>query len=224
MTSTILIAAYVFLLVVALVASYFWVPFNAVNRVEDLAKVATVACTAVSALMAAIVTIINFDRAAKEARKLAHLNLKLQKRLAKYNANLEKQVIAGKRRTTAYIKLFTAAQGAYYTLNKLASETWHSTDKDTVNAAMTAAATANAGFLENAEDKQLWDRIWQKTNFIAERALKLPAKEAQPQFWRDQISDLSNLLFAFQKVVDTHLHGKSAGGTGAGSRSDAIEA
>jgi hypothetical protein len=220
MTTTILIGIYAFLLLISLIASYRLAPFTAADGFADFAKVATVAVAAVSALMTAVVTIINFDRSAKESRKLAILNAKLQKRLARYNAKLSKGLVADKlgadltlerwktainKETAAYTDLWAAAQGAYYTLGKLQSSQWKIADKTSVDAAMTKVSPSTS-HLAVAEHGDLWTKIWNRANYIAESAEKLPSKNDQPQLWREQAGGLGDLMLQFQKIVAEQIH------------------
>jgi hypothetical protein len=220
MTTTILIAIYAFLLFVALSASYHLAPFTAETGFENFAKVATVAVAAVSALMTAAVAIINFDRSAKESRKLAILNAKLQRRLARYNAKLSKRLVADKlgadltlerwkttvtKEITAYSDLWAAAQGAYYTLAKLESSKWEVADKAAVEMAMTKVAPG-ASHLAAPEHGDLWTKIWNRANYVAELAEKLPSKDEQPRLWHEQVAGLGDLMLKFQQIVAEQIH------------------
>jgi hypothetical protein len=220
MTTAILIVIYIFLLFASIGASYRLAPFDMNSGFGNFAKVATVAVAAVSALMTAVVTIINFDRNAKDAKNLAVLNARLQRRLARYNAKLSKTLVADKlgadislerwkttitKEMTAYSELWAAAQGAFYLVAKLESSKWEPADKDAVDTAMTKVS-GSASYLATKEHGDLWTKIWNRTNYIAELAAKLPAKEDQPKLWHEQSGGLGDLMLQFHQIVAEQIH------------------
>jgi hypothetical protein len=161
-TPTLLIIVYAVLLLLAFVVAYQLAPYDAKTGFGNFSKLATVLVTAVSALLAAIVTIINFDRNAKDARKLAILNGRIASQLAGYQSDLQKKLLDEKSSADkeleqfkaalagemeAYIDLFSAANYAYYTLQKLEGGRWDPGDKEKIDARMTKVA-GKLGVLE----------------------------------------------------------------------------
>ena len=217
-TTSILIAIYAVLLALSLVASFRVAPFDVHGGFDNFSKVAGALIAAVSALMAAVVTIVNFDRSTREARNLARLNGDIAQKLADYKAALDRELLQDKvsadfkfeRLKTAlskeidgYMELMNAANAAYYLLAKLESGKWAGTDKDKLDEVMEKASGKAAVAME--ADAELWTRLWNRANFIAESAERKGPKE-QPILWRAQAGELSGLIQEFQRVLAEKLH------------------
>jgi len=218
-TTGILILIYAALVAVSLFASFRLAPFDARGGFENFSKVAGVLVAAVSALMAAIVTIINFDRNVRDAQNLARLNGDISQKLADYKAELDRKLLDDKvgadfklerlktafsKEIEAYLELMTAANTAYYILAKLESGKWVATDKGKVDKVMEKASNKAAVAVE--ADAELWTKLWNRANFIAESAEDLKAPTEQPALWQAEAGKLSQLMQDFQRVLAEKLH------------------
>lgn len=229
-STAVFVVVYAVLVAFALLVARRIAPFNVANRYEDFAKVAGVLVAAVSGLMAAIVTIINLDRGATDARKLARLNGELSRGVAKlngeigqqladYKAELDRKMLDDKlnadfrlkrletaftQEFEAYKDLVAAANTSYYTLAKLASATWTAADKTTLDAAM-GAVGGKIALLATRAHADLWERFWNYANFIAESAGKLAVTTEQPELWRKEQGRLASFIQEFQKAMTEKL-------------------
>lgn len=205
--TVILIAVYIILLALAVFASFRLAPFDTHGGFENFSKVAGALVGAVSALMAAIVTIINFDRNAKDARMLARLNGDISRDLAAYQSDLnlkfEKRKTAYTKQVEAYGELGAAAWTAYNALSKLGSGNWQASDKTALDEAMAKVASKTA--IAAPADADLWNRVWQRANFITESAEDLPADQ-QSALWQKEAGTLSQLIQQFQEASSENLH------------------
>lgn len=218
--SAVLIAIYVVLLAAALLVSYRLAPFDARSGFENFGKIAAVFFAGVSAFMAAVVTIINFDRNAREAAKLALLNEEISKSLAEYKSELDKKLLGEQfiidkkleRWQTAfssemkvYSELSKAANAAYDTLAKLERGEFKEVDRNNLNEAM-GKANADTGLLHTQAHIDLWEKFWNYANYIAELAEALKSNDEQPNLWHRQVGKFAEHLSDFQRVVIEKLH------------------
>ncbi len=192
MTTAILILLYFALLVFALMAAYEMSPPDWHTGFDGFVKILTIAVTVVSAFMTALVGIINFDRSAKLSKELIGEKLEAAKKLERWKSNLTEE-------NEAYGELLAAATTAYYTLAKLESSNWKKTDKTKVDSEMTAASGKTAQLRDSASG-ELWHKIWQRANYIAESADSISKVEQSP-LWRNEADSFGALVQQFNRIV-----------------------